>query len=182
MPEADEGDSLRPLTPLSKRIVLWLPALKPPPLTVVVVVVADAVVDVVEELAHNGALAQEYDLLLVMMIRERVREAVGWDVRTSTKARDLVVWVTDVGSPVVLKSKSPPSPKEKARASEEVLIHLAVQLRLPGAMPPEVVHPLNRARDVLSILRSRRLSLATILQGALVPSGIGVRSDTTIDI
>ena len=41
-------------------------------------------------------------------------------------------------------------PKGKARANEEVLIRLAVQLRLPGAIPPEVVHPLeDRARDAL---------------------------------
>ena len=74
-------------------------------------------------------------------------------------------------------------PREKARANEEVLIRLAVQLRLPGAIPPEVVHPLEaRARDALLILRSIRLSLAIILQGALVPSGIGVRLDLTIDM
>ena len=64
MPEADEGDSLRPLTPLTKIIILWLPALKPPPLTVVAVVVAVEVVveDVVEEVTFNGALALECDL------------------------------------------------------------------------------------------------------------------------
>ena len=91
--------------------------------------------------------------------------------------------MTDAVSPVILKSKSLHSPREKARASEEVLIRLAVQLRLPGAIPPEVVHPLeDRARDALLILRSINLSLATILRGAPGPSGIGVRLDITIDM
>ena len=45
MPQADEGDSLRPLTPLTKRL-LWLPALMPPPLAVAE---AAAVAEVVVE-------------------------------------------------------------------------------------------------------------------------------------
>ena len=50
MPEADEGDSLRPLTPLTKRL-LWLPALMPPPLAVAeAAAVAEVAVEgVVEE-------------------------------------------------------------------------------------------------------------------------------------
>ena len=52
-----------------------------------------------------------------------------------------------------------------------------------SAIPPEVVHPIeDRARDALLILRSIRLSLAIILQGAPVPSGIGLRLDITIDM
>ena len=86
-------------------------------------------------------------------------------------------------SPMVLKPKLLHSPREKAKASEEVLIRLAIQLRLPGAIPPEVVHPLeDRARDALLIPRSIRVSLATILQGASVPSGIGLRLDITVDM
>ena len=66
----------------------------------------------------------------------------------------------DVLSPMILKPKLFHSPREKARASEEVLIRLAVPLRLPGAIPREVVHPLgDRARDALLVLRSIRLSL-----------------------
>ena len=71
MPEADEGDSLSPLTPLTKRIILWLPALKPPPLVVVEVVVVEVVVeDVAEEVTINEALALECDLPLVMIKRK----------------------------------------------------------------------------------------------------------------
>ena len=57
MPEADEGDSLRPLTQLTKRL-LWLPAQMPPPLVVAeAAAVAEFVVEgVVEEVPLNGAL------------------------------------------------------------------------------------------------------------------------------
>ena len=89
MPEADEGDSLRPLTPLTKRL-LWLPALTPPPIAAVEAAVEVAVEGVVEEVTFNEALALECDLPLVMIMKERVRRVVRWDVRISTKEKDLV--------------------------------------------------------------------------------------------
>ena len=89
MPEADEGDSLCPLAPLTKRL-LWLSAPTPPPLAVVEAAAVEVVVEgVVEEVTPNGALALECDLPLVMIIKERVRRAVRWDVRISTKEKDL---------------------------------------------------------------------------------------------
>ena len=115
-----------------------------------------------------------------MILKERVKEnstVVKWGMyfnqgKGSCRKADRCTFSHDPKVAVYV-------PKEKVRESAEVLIRLG-PLRPPGAIPPEVVRPLeDRARDVLLILRSIRLSLAVTSQGAPVPLEIGVRLSFT---
>ena len=78
------------------------------------------------------------------ILREKVKEnliAGRKDVCTSTKEKDLVGRQTNVHSPTILISQFT-FPKERAKASDEVLDHLAAQPRPQGVILLEgVVRP-----------------------------------------